>query len=358
MDKVFMEMFSKRPDEIIDGDYYYHLPYHDDWTAAATKMLGISPEEHKEMRERAKSNIRQDFKLRWEKKALDGEIDYFWDEPWIKIFKGENKDLKVFDMIRKIASEGNPFMDIASSESMGFAPYLIKMNPEIPCLVTDIDATIVKNLRSCIDEFLPEYNISLASFDNLDMPLRDNSLDCITGVYGISSSSGMIPSDNAKININQYSAGREKPISEVYRVLKPGGRFITIETNMECDFDLRKVYDHYNKNGSLFGIYAFDEIQAVLDLLTEEPWRDKFTSAGFEAEVEKKLYKKYSLGQVMSFLHVFTSDHNIRHWGKKTWREQRQTEKSWIYTDEAKKAEDIGIDFYGVDVFYVLRKPD
>jgi hypothetical protein len=49
------------------------------------------------------------------------------------------------EIINEIASEGKPFMDIASSESMGFAPYLIKMNPEMPCLVTDINEAVIKN---------------------------------------------------------------------------------------------------------------------------------------------------------------------------------------------------------------------
>jgi hypothetical protein len=128
--------------------------------------------------------------------------------------------------------------------------------------------------------------------------------------------------------------------------------------NRECDFDLQKAYDSYKKNGSLFGVYTFDEIEAVLKLLLEEPWREKFTSAGFEIEAEKKHYKKYTYGQVMSFLHDFTRYHEIRHWKKRTWREQRGIEELRAYQGEAKKAEDAGIDFYGVDCFYILRKPD
>ncbi|NLL39029.1 MAG: class I SAM-dependent methyltransferase [Clostridiales bacterium] len=105
------------------------------------------------------------------------------------------------------------------------------------------------------------------------MPIRDDSLDYITSIYGISSSSET-PAGGTKTNIYQYSAVKEKPINEVYRVLKPGGRFVTLEMNRECDFDLEKVYDHYNKNGNLFGIYTYDEIQAVLGLLKDEPWRE------------------------------------------------------------------------------------
>ena len=75
-------------------------------------------------------------------------------------------------------------------------------------------------------------------------------------------------------------------------------------------------------------------------------------------EDEKNYYKKISFGQVMSFLRGFCSYHAIRHWEKGTWREQRRTENQWNYKDEAKKAEDSGIDFYKVDIFYILRKPD
>lgn len=348
MDEIFTTMFSMQPDEIIRGDYFYHLPYHDEWVAAILKQA----ENLFNVREWIEHRFESIYKPRWAGATIHGSYQTEWYEPWMG-------NIKAIEIINKIASDGKPFMDIASSESMGLAPYIVKLNPKTPCLVTDIDRDTVKNLRSFINGYLPEYNIHLASFDNLQIPLKDNSLDTITSRYGISSSSGIIPLNGSKIDIYNYSADREKPTNEVYRVLKPGGRFITLEMDIECDFDLQKIYDYYNKIGNIFGIYTYDEMQAILELLVDKPWRSTFKSAGFEVEYEKKYYKKYSLGQVLSFLHGFSSYHSIKHFLGETWREHQQAENLvWSYHDEAEKAEHNGIDFYGVDVFFILRKPE
>ena len=206
--------------------------------------------------------------------------------------------------MEKVALENKPFMDIASSDSMGFAPYIVNVNPKIPCLVTDVDGFVIKLLRSCADEHLKEYNINFAAFDNCEMPIKDGSFDCITSKYGISSSHGKQADEpQAGANFYQNSKGTERAIAEVYRVLKPGGRVIAVEPNIEFDFDLQKLYRDYNERGRLFGVYTYDEIQAVCEVLAEKPWRDKFISAGFRVETEKKYFRRYSINEVKKFLY-------------------------------------------------------
>lgn len=286
----------------------------------------------------------------WTLKTLQGEFDPYCDCPWLENIKGENKDAKFVEIINKIAVENKPFMDIASSYTMGLASYIVKMNPKIPCLVTDIDQQEIKYLRRYVSELLPEYNISLASFDNFDIPIKDQSLDYITGICGIGSSCGK-PENESMKNNSPVFPDNEKVIHEVYRILKPGGYFITEERNMEFEYDLRKIYDDYNEHGKLFGIYTYDEIQAVCELLIEYPWRDNFISAGFEIEVEKKYYERYSINGIKEFLYNFTSRHGIREW----------TNEEIVLNstpNDKNKAEDIGMDFYNVETFYILRKPN
>ena len=332
MDKIFAEMFAKQPDEIIGGDYFYHIPWLENIFVEAVEHKGLWP-------------------YQW----LKGESNPFFYDPMADVLKGANKDSEFEEMIGKIAHENKPFMDIASSESMGLASYIVKLNPQIPCLVTDIDAHQMMTLRSCVDEHLTGYNINLASFDNNHIPMKDNSLDYITSNNGIASSGGK-PDVSKKANIYQFSTGKEKVIAEVYRVLKPGGCYVAIESNRECDFDLRKIYDYHAEHGSLFGLYSYDEIQAVCGLLIEEPWRDKFTSAGFEIEIEKKHCRSYSLWEVMNFLHYFTRYHEIHHWEKENWEQQRR-EENFTWNFDKNELGNIGMDLYDVDIFYVLRKP-
>ncbi|MDR3310340.1 MAG: class I SAM-dependent methyltransferase [Oscillospiraceae bacterium] len=346
MNKLFAEMFSRQPDEITDGDYFYRQPEFDAWIAEGLKEAETSGVSIKV------NPIQLDTWLGcWEETSLDCEKTSLSYEPAI------TKSDKAVEIINKIASEGKPFMDIASSDTMGLATYIVKLNPGIPALVTDISADLVKILRGFINERLTEYNINLAVFDNLKMPVKDNSLDYVTSRYGIVSSAGIMPANEAEANIYNRSADRKKSIGEAYRVLKPGGRFVTLETSRECDFDLRKVYDYCNTNGKLFGVYTYGEMQAVLDALTETSWLNEFTAAGFEVEVEEKHYEKYSFAETMNFLYGFTAEHGIRRWGKGTWREQLKPE-NWVYNIEAERAENAAVDFYRIDGFYILRKPD
>ncbi|MCL2816458.1 MAG: class I SAM-dependent methyltransferase, partial [Oscillospiraceae bacterium] len=269
MDKIFAEMFSKQPDEITGGDYYYRSPWLEDIYAEKAKSMGFaSVDEFFEWRDGKKIFS---FRHKW----LQDRSNPFFCDPCMPhlLEKSEtgNIDFKFEETIQKIADENKAFMDIASSENMGFAPYVVKMNPNIPCLVTDIDAHAMKYLRVCINKHLTGYNINIASFDNYGIPIKDNSLDCITSNYGISSSGGN-PAARPKTNTPQLHAGSEKAIDEVYRVLKPGGCYVAIEIERECDFDLRRMYEYHGEHGSLFGLYTYDEIQAVCGLLTEEPW--------------------------------------------------------------------------------------
>lgn len=390
-------IFSKQPNEIIGDDYFFHTWYEESFAKTADCGMGRSPEEYNEWEEK---EIKRNFKVNWERRTLyDSFHASFF--PWLE-------DVKFQETINKIAAEGKLFMDIASSDGMGLAAYVVKINPNMPCLVTDINKHTMKCLRSCVDEHLPEYNIRIASFDNNDMPVKDDSLDYITSIHGLTSSP-----ERGKPNVYLFTVDREKAIAEVYRILKPGGYFVTVEQIIECDYDLQKLYNDYNEYGKLFGIYTYDEIQAVLELLIKESWSDRFTSAGFEVEVEHKYTRKYSIDEVKRFLYHFTYYNKIREWTDeeialnymskdvikhiqstqtieemyrheaflKTFysigsltkiendRPKQFTKEEiwdilWNYiksnepNEYINEADDISIDIYHANNFYVLRKPD
>jgi len=329
MNEIFADMFSIPPHEIVEGDYFFPTPWHD------FMLSFIPPEFHKggsieAYREWREKSIKNGFKKNWERRTL-GNPSYleFWT--WLK-------SIKLKETMEKIAFGNIPFMDIASSgDGLGLAAYIIKMNPQIPCLITDLSAHEMKVVRPLINEYLPEYNISIAAFDNCEMPIKDNSLDCITSIHGITSSNGKLPEGIESLPYPYpFPMHKEKPISEVYRVLKSGGCFVTIEQDWKFDYDLQNIYDNYND------LLTYDEIDTACKFLNNVTWRDKFMEAGFQIEVEEKYYRKEP-DYCLNLLYNVISQNKIRE-----------------LTDEDKNKfeykKDIGFDKYHLNAFYVLRK--
>ena len=303
MDKIFAESFVEQPDEIINGDYFYRVQwYESEWLVSASA-------------EKSSSN----FKREWDTRTFQDDSDW----------------------VETLQSITTPFMDIASSEYMGLASYILKINPKIPCLITDIDPNTVKCLRSRIDENLSDYNISLASFDNLEMPLGDSSIDCITGIEGISASAVGRAVDSSLMSLDEFTAYNERKfLDEVYRVLKPGGCFITVEPEMSWDFDLQKIDSYFSKHEKLFGLYTDDVIRNKLtDFMA---WKEKYAlcdekiiAAGFSVESKKIHTEKFGLDVVASYFSATGGP---------------------ITVENPDESEDI-VRLYSNKILYVLRKP-
>jgi ubiquinone/menaquinone biosynthesis C-methylase UbiE len=239
MDKRFAEIFAREPYKIIDGDYYYFIPHNENL-----------PDELKQKLEYAAENyVPSAFKINWEKRShADFNPFVIWHEAC-----GTADGLSEMNGIfRKIAGEGKPFMDIGSSISWGLVPFIAKFNPRIPCMVTDVCEPFMKSARRFLKNNLTDYNISVACFDNHDMPIKDNSLDYITSTNGIAGGDYCGISD------------AEKQVNEVYRILKPGGCYVTIS------------------NSEMYGKFMAAGFQAEFKY---SQWHEKFVAAGSPAEI-------------------------------------------------------------------------
>ena len=230
MNEIFAGLFSKQPKEIIENYYYYGADSEGDQFDENDEDLWLN------------QGI---FKSNWEGKRQG---------------RGENFKL-CDDICGKIANDGKPFMEIACGPGMGLSPIILTKNPKIPCLATDACSKLIKAWRCYINQNMTEYNISLASFNALDIPIKDNSLDYVTSFVGIGST-------------RNGESGLIKAISEIYRILKPNGYFIALENEWT---DLEKLNEVYRFLG-------WAEKQK------EMPWHDKFASAGFQIESEDKHY--------------------------------------------------------------------
>jgi len=235
MDDFFVKIFSKQPNEVIENDYYFDDDSEGDPFDENDEDLWLN---------------QNGFKDNWNGKK-----------------QGRSEIFKLCDKIAaKIAYDGKPFLEISCGPGMGLVPAILAKNPETPCLSTDACSRLIKAWRYYINRNLVEYNINLASFSALDMPIKNNSLDYVTSFIGIGSTrNGM--------------DGQIRVLYEVLRILKPGALFVTIEGEFDDLAKVDEVFKLWGKNNW----YRNDKSWTT-------PWHDKFNSAGFEIDSENKSY--------------------------------------------------------------------
>ncbi len=73
--------------------------------------------------------------------------------------------------------------------------------------------------------------IEMIQGDSEALPFKDNSFDAITVAFGVRNFEDL-----------------EKGLSEIYRILKPGGIFVVLETSVPTKFPFKQGYHFYTKN--------------------------------------------------------------------------------------------------------------
>lgn len=190
MDQTFQNMFSREAEQIHCGDYYFSIPDIPGFDNAYTLeqeaiSKGLDPE--KVLKKRKDRDERM-FLQSYNRRSLDCGYDEKTDWGFQRFLQGEGADKRITDIFREIAAKGIPFMDLGSYH-MGMAPYILHLNPDTPCLITNREKFYISVLRSCIQENPGKQNINLAFFDGINIPLKRQSLDVVTGVVPLSGAS-------------------------------------------------------------------------------------------------------------------------------------------------------------------------
>lgn len=235
MNKIFKDKFSEEPVEIIDEVFYY----------------GSDKEGDQFGEEEVKS--------------------WFSDGSFKKIFEnGRTTYKEEFEKIAKKVVELNlPYLEIACGPGLGITPFIKNLNQSLPALITDGCPYIVKYWNKYIKENRCEINASFASFDNANMPLKDDSIDVITSFLGIGSTR---TNGNDEMNC----------LNELYRVLKKDGYVFAIENELE-DF---AFVDSIFKEANMFNWYHDPKVIGTL--------KERALKAGFT-----KL-KSYKIGRYVA----------------------------------------------------------
>lgn len=307
MSESIFTLLSRQPDESVGENVFFHTSFDEDlknWISPERDSNNIPLYQgvegyHMWMRQKNLLDFSKFHKngVLW---ARENDLRYFsWG--WDQMFH---------DILSEIAYSGEVILDVASSFSMGLLPIILNYNPSAYCYASDRDEQSMKTLSECLNEHLAQYNIRVASFDNNNIPLRDNSINYITSIHGMTSSQ----SNSKDIPIIGRCLGQDKAVSEIYRILKTGGYFVTVEQFLDCNFDLQKIEEHIQKNGKLFGIYSFEEIKMFMEWVHKDSWKRSFSSVGFHIEKESVYSRKLTVYDLKRLLFRYTYFSGIHCW--------------------------------------------
>lgn len=134
---------------------------------------------------------------------------------------------KVIRSVRKFNPE--TILDIAT----GTGDLAIQLADSTTAKITgfDLSAGMLKIGKNKIEEKGLSNRIEMIQGDAESMPFADESFDCATVAFGVRNFENL-----------------ENGLNEIYRVLKPGGKFVILEFSQPQSFPMKQLYSFYSKN--------------------------------------------------------------------------------------------------------------
>ena len=139
-------------------------------------------------------------------------------------------DVKWRNKVVALVAEKNPetILDIATGT--GDLVLLMAKTNAKRIIGLDISAGMLEVGKQKIEKAHLKDRIEMVLGDSESMPYPDNYFDAITVSFGIRNFETL-----------------EKGLAEIYRVLKPGGIFVILETSMPTKFPFKQGYTFYTK---------------------------------------------------------------------------------------------------------------
>ena len=163
-------------------------------------------------------------------------------------------------LLRELSKE-TCVVDLASGPGMGLIPSLLQINPEVSCMATDANLSLLKQWKSFLVGKPVCEKINFAQFSLMDIPFKDDSIPAYSSFIGLGSTRG-------------GPEGYNRVTQEIFRTLKHGGKLFTVEAEWA---DIPGIVNLFGKmNRQPWDIFT----QSMeTDVRT---WQDRFINNGFK----------------------------------------------------------------------------
>ncbi|MWW26421.1 bifunctional demethylmenaquinone methyltransferase/2-methoxy-6-polyprenyl-1,4-benzoquinol methylase UbiE [Algibacter lectus] len=141
-------------------------------------------------------------------------IDIKWRKKVVKIVKNANPD-SILDVATGTGDLAINLAETNASRIVGF----------------DISSGMLEIGKTKVTKKALDSKIEMILGDSESMPFEDNSFDAITVAFGVRNFESL-----------------ENGLKEIYRVLKPNGTFVILETSMPDKTPYKQGYNFYTKN--------------------------------------------------------------------------------------------------------------
>ncbi len=137
-------------------------------------------------------------------------------------------DMKWKKKIVRLIEKKNPSKILDVATGTGDLAIMLSRTKAVEIIGADISEGMLKVGRKKVENKGLSDRITLIQADSENLPFEDNYFDVITVAYGIRNFENL-----------------EKGLSEMFRVLKPNGTFVILETSVPTKFPFRQGYKLY-----------------------------------------------------------------------------------------------------------------
>ncbi|MPT35585.1 MAG: bifunctional demethylmenaquinone methyltransferase/2-methoxy-6-polyprenyl-1,4-benzoquinol methylase UbiE, partial [Flavobacterium sp.] len=140
-------------------------------------------------------------------------------------------DIKWRNKVLKIVSDKKPQTVLDIATGTGDLAILMTKTSATKIIGLDISSGMLEVGKQKIEHLNLSNKIEMVLGDSENIPYSDNYFDAITVAFGVRNFETL-----------------EKGLSEILRVLKPGGVFVILETSVPTRFPFKQGYYFYTKN--------------------------------------------------------------------------------------------------------------